>query len=105
MNAIPDRSAPALLAWLLVSQLLLLPALALWSLAGGFAILAFDAGISPGAVLLAGAVWSYPPLALLCAALAWVARRRGRNTRAAVLSGLSLVPPLLYAAWLFGTPA
>lgn len=100
MNA---RRSPALLAWLLVSQLLAALSLGLWLLAGGFAVLALDPGFSWRAALLAAAIWGYPLFPLGCAVGAWVARGRDRGGRAAVLSALPLVPPVGYLAWLFGS--
>jgi hypothetical protein len=55
----------------------------------------FDSGQSREAWTLVLAVWSYPLFPLLMAIGAWVASAFRKNRLAAVLTGLTFVPPVL----------
>lgn len=90
-----------LVIWLIVSQLLSLGSLLFWMIAAGFAVMAFDAGVTTEAWTFVLAVWAYPifPLAMVIAA--WIAFAKRKNVLSAVLSGLSFAPVavLVLAMW------
>jgi len=90
-----------LIAWMLVSQILAAGSLMIWAVMAGLSVMAFDSGESPEAWAFVSAVWAYPliPLALVIAA--WVAFANRKNILAAVLSGLSFAPPVLFYVFLW----
>jgi hypothetical protein len=96
-NTTTKRPA-GLLIWMIVSQLLALGSLAIWLVMAGLSVMAFDAGESTGAWAFVIAVWSYPIFPLAMSIGAWVAYARRRNKLAAILSGLSFAPLVLYGA-------
>jgi hypothetical protein len=84
-----------LVVWLVVSQVLTVISLFLWSIAAGLGYALINSnGDAPSAVLIA--LWAYPiyPLTLIIGA--WIAFRRRKDKRAAILSGLSFAPPALF---------
>mgnify|MGYP001827674675 CR=1 FL=1 len=97
-TAKPKRSIGTLI-WLIVSQLMALASLLLWALVAGLSVMAFDSGPSTEAWTFVIAVWAYPLFPLLMAIGAWIAYAFRKNRLAAILSGLSFLPPsLLYLA-------
>jgi hypothetical protein len=65
--------------------------------------MAFDEGSSPVAWAIVITVWAYPLFPLLVAIGAWIAFAFRKNRLAAVLSGLTFMPPLLlYLAMAIG---
>ena len=92
----PKRPA-GLLIWLILSQLLAAGSLLIWVYLAGMAVFAFDEGQSPLAWTIVLVVWAYPLFPLSMAIGAWVAFAFHKNRLAAVLSGISFVPPLLFA--------
>ena len=95
----PKRTG--LLIWMIVSQLLAVASLLIWALMAGLSVMAFDSGESKEAWTFVIAVWSYPIFPLVMAIAAWVAFARRKNTLAAVLSGLSFLPPILLYIFLW----
>ena len=96
----PKRSIITLI-WLIVSQLMALASLLFWALVAGLSVMAFDSGPSTEAWTFVIAVWAYPLFPLTMAIGAWIAYAFRKNRLAAILSGLSFVPPaLLYLAML-----
>lgn len=100
MTEITEPTAPpkrriGLLLWMIVSQLLAVGSLAIWALVAGLSVMAFDEGQSPEAWRFVITVWAYPLIPLLLAIGAWVAFAFRKNRLAAVLSGLTFVPPFL----------
>lgn len=95
----PEMAAPrrrwALLAWLVVTQLLAALSLILWLTVAGLSVMAFDSGYSTEAALFVGAIWLYPLLPLTLAIASWVAYAKRRNWLAAILSALTVLPPAL----------
>ena len=91
-----------LLIWMIVSQLLTLGSLFIWLLMAGLSFMAFDAGVTQEAWIFVIAVWAYPLFPILMVIAAWIAYARRKNRLAAVLSGISFVPPylLILASWL-----
>lgn len=88
----PKRTG--LLIWLIVSQLLALGSLVIWFVGAGMSLMSVDAdGGLPAWIL---AVWCYPILPLFMSIGAWVAYKRHKNSIAAVLSGLSFAPIILF---------
>ncbi len=67
--------------------------------------MAFDSGVTQEAWNVVIAVWAYPLLPIALVIGAWIAFARRRNTLAAVLSGLSFLPPfvLMGIVWLANT--
>ena len=57
----------------------------------------FDSGPSSLAWTIVISVWAYPLFPLIMAISAWVAFAFRKNRLAAVLSGLTFMPPLLLA--------
>jgi uncharacterized BrkB/YihY/UPF0761 family membrane protein len=93
LTAKPKRSTGTLI-WLIVSQLIALASLGLWVLAAGLSVMAFDQGDSPEARRTVLMVWAYPIFPLVMAIGAWIAFAFRKNRLAAVLTGLTIVPPI-----------
>jgi hypothetical protein len=81
---------------MIVSQLLMVASLVIWLLVAGLSVMAFDSGVTAEAWALVIVVWSYPILPIGLVIVSWIAYARRRNTWAAVLSGLSFAPPILF---------
>ena len=102
VTAEPKRRI-GLLIWLIVSQLLVIASLWLWVVVAGLSVMAFDSGDSRVAWAIVISVWAYPLFPLIMAISAWVAFALRKNRLAAVLSGLTFLPPtLLYLLIMFG---
>ena len=103
VTAQPKRRI-GLLIWMIVSQLLAVGSLLLWVIAAGFSVMAFDEGGSPEAWTIVLSVWAYPLFPLLMAIGAWLAFAFRKNRLAAVLTGLTFAPPVLFLlfVWLEG---
>ena len=99
--AAPPKKRTGLLIWLIVSQLLALASLLIWALIAGLSVMAFDSGVTPEAWAFVIAVWVYPLFPLLMAVGAWVAFAFRKNRLAAVLSGLTFAPPILFYIFLW----
>jgi hypothetical protein len=99
--AAPPKHRTGLLIWLIVSQLLAVGSLVIWAYLAGMAVFAFDEGQSPEAWRLVLTVWAYPIFPLLMAIGAWVAYAFRKNRLAAVLSGISFAPPILFILFLW----
>jgi len=91
----PKKRRTGLLIWLIISQLLAVGSLVAWLFVAGFSVMAFDSGSSDVAWAIVIAVWSYPLFPLLMAIGAWVAFGFRKNLLAAILSGLTIAPPLV----------
>ena len=87
-----------LLIWMIVSQLLMVGSLFFWFFGALFSIMAFDEGNTPEAWRFVILVWSYPCIPLILVIVAWIAFWKRKNVLAAILSGLSFMPPLLLLA-------
>ena len=96
----PKRTG--LLIWLIVSQLLAGASLFFWLLMAGLSVMAFDSGVTQEAWNVVIAVWLYPIFPLVMIIGAWIAYARRKNRLAAILSGLSFIPPalLFLAMWI-----
>jgi hypothetical protein len=97
----PPQRRTGLLVWLIISQLLALGSLLIWLIVAGLSVMAFDSGESPAAWTFVIAVWAYPLFPLLTAVGAWIAYAFRKNKLAAVLSGLSFAPPILFYIFLW----
>ena len=84
-----------LLIWLIISQLLAIGTLWFWLLGAGLSVMAFDEGNSPEAWRFVLTVWAYPLFPLTMAISAWLAFLLRKNRLAAVLTGLTFLPPLV----------
>jgi uncharacterized membrane protein len=93
--AAPHKRRTGLVIWMIVSQLLAIGSLLFWALVAGLSVMAFDEGSSPVAWTIVLTVWAYPLFPLLMAIGAWIAFGFRKNRLAAVLSGLTFMPPLL----------
>ena len=93
-TAQPKRSTGVLI-WLIVSQLMALGSLVFWALVAGLSVMAFDSGQSTAAWTFVLAVWAYPLFPLVMAIGAWIAFALRKNRLAAILSGVTFVPPVL----------
>jgi len=91
----PTKKRTGLLIWMIVSQLLAVGSLIPWALTAGLSVMAFDSGNTPEAWRFVIDVWAYPLFPLLMAIGAWVAFAFRRNRLAAMLTGLSFLPPFL----------
>ena len=100
--ASPQRRT-GLLIWMIVSQLLAIGSLWFWVLVAGLSVMAFDSGDSRVAWAIVLTVWAYPLFPLVMAIGAWIAFAFRRNRLAAVLSGLSFAPPILFYIFIFIT--
>jgi uncharacterized BrkB/YihY/UPF0761 family membrane protein len=101
--AAPPKRRTGLVIWMIVSQLLAIGSLLFWVLVAGLSVMAFDEGSSPVAWTIVLTVWAYPLFPLLMAIGAWVAFAFRKNRLAAVLSGVTFMPPLLlYLAMAIG---
>jgi len=101
--ATPPKRRTGLLIWLIVSQLLAIGSLLIWVIAAGLSVMIFDKGESPEAWAFVLTVWAYPLFPLLMIIGAWVAFAFRKNWLAAVLSGLPLVPPILFFPFMWIT--
>ncbi len=93
-TAKPKHSIGVLI-WLIISQLIALGSLSFWVVVAGLSVMAFDTGQSPEAWAFVLAVWAYPLFPLVMAISAWIAFAFRKNWLAAILSGLTFVPPVL----------
>jgi hypothetical protein len=100
LTVTPKRRT-GLLIWLILSQLLAVGSLLIWALMAGLSVMAFDSGSTPEAWAFVIAVWSYPLFPLVMAVGAWIAYAFRKNRLAAVLSGLSFAPPILFYIFLW----
>ena len=91
----PPKRRTGLVIWMIVSQLMAIGSLWFWVLVAGLSVMAFDEGSSPVAWAIVITVWAYPLFPLIMAISAWVAFAFRKNRLAAVLSGLTFVPPAL----------
>jgi hypothetical protein len=67
----------------------------------GLSVMAFDSGSTPEAWTFVLLVWAYPIIPLILVIAAWIAFAKRKNTLAAVLSGLSFAPPVLFYIFLW----
>lgn len=98
-TAPPKRTG--LVIWMILSQLLMLGSLLIWLLMAGLSVMAFDSGMTPEAWTFVLLVWAYPIIPLILVIAAWIAFAKCKNTLAAVLSGLSFAPPVLFYVFLW----
>ena len=99
--AAPPKRRTGLLIWLIVSQLLAVASLLIWALIAGLSVMAFDSGQSPEAWAFVLTIWAYPLFPLVMGIGAWIAFAFRKNRFAAVLSGLSFAPPILFYIFLW----
>lgn len=95
-QSIPSRRPWPLLAWMIVTQLLMLLSLVGWAVVSGLSFMAFDSGYSTGAAIFVGAIWSYPLLVIFGIILSWIAYRRSKHRVAAIWSIFPFLPIVLY---------
>ena len=97
----PKPKRTGLLIWMIVSQILAAASLVLWALTAGLAFMAFDSGVTREAWIFVIGVWLYPVFPLVMVIAAWIAFAKRKNKLAAILSGLSFLPPVLFflAMW------
>ena len=97
MSQLPvEKPRTGLVIWMIVSQILALLSLMIWLLVAGLSVMAFDSGVSVEAWTFVIVFWSYPLIPLILVIASWIAFARRRNRLAAVLSGLSFAPPVLF---------
>lgn len=78
-------------AWLLISQIAAVGSLVIWFGVAMMSFMAFDSGVSSGALLFVAAIWLYPILVVVCIVAAWRAYRASRDTAALVWTTLPLL--------------
>lgn len=100
---VPPKRRTGLLIWLIISQLLAVGSLFFWVLAAGFSIMAFDEGDKPEAWRFVLTIWAYPLFPLLMAIGAWVSFGFRKNRLAAVLTGLTFAPAVLFILFIWVT--
>lgn len=93
---IVQKPRTGLLIWMIVSQLLTVLSLVIWLVIAGLSVMAFDSGVSAEAWAIVITVWSYPIIPIVLVIASWIAYARRKNKLAAVLSGLSFAPPILF---------
>ena len=103
MTELTQPKRTGLVIWMIVSQLLMVGSLLIWLVAAGFAVMAFDAGVTREAWTFVIVIWSYPIIPLVMVIGAWIAFAKRKNMLAAVLSGLSFAPPVLFYIFLWIT--
>ena len=97
MSQLPvEKPRTGLVIWMIVSQILALFSLVIWLLVAGLSVMAFDSGVSVEAWTFVIVVWSYPIIPLVLVIGSWIAFARRKNRLAAILSGLSFAPPVLF---------
>jgi hypothetical protein len=95
VTAQPKRRT-GLVIWLIVSQLLAVASLLLWLvMVGVSAMAAFADGASPADWAMVISVCAYPLFPLILAFSAWIAFVLHKNRLAAVLGGLTILPPVV----------
>jgi len=83
-----------LLVWLILSQALAVASLLIWFVGAGMSMMSVGAdGDLPAWVL---AIWCYPIFPLGMSIASWIAYNRRKNRLAAILSGLSFAPIILF---------
>ena len=98
-ESIPEsKRRTGLIIWMIVSQLLMGCSLVFWLVVAGMSGMVFDPGVTAEAWAFVIAVWLYPIIPLILVITAWIAFAKQKNLLAAVLSGLSFVPPFLFLA-------
>jgi hypothetical protein len=97
----PPKRRIGLVIWMILSQLLMLGSLLIWLLMAGLSVMAFDSGSTPEAWTFVLLVWAYPIIPIILVIAAWIAFAKRKNTLAAVLSGLSFAPPVLFYIFLW----
>jgi len=102
-EAKPKRTG--LIIWMVISQLLMLGSLVIWLLVAGLSVMAFDSGVTAEAWAVVITVWAYPIIPIGLVIAAWIAFALRKNRTAAILSGLSFVPPflLMFIVWAANT--
>lgn len=102
IKAYPKRTG--LVLWLIVSQILAVASLFIWVLMAGLSVMAFDSGVTQEAWNVVIAVWLYPIFPLVMIIMAWIAFIKRKNRLAAITSGLSFAPPILFyiLLWVVG---
>ena len=103
MEVSQPQPRTGLVIWMIVSQLLMLGSLLIWLVMAGLSVMAFDSGVTAEAWTFVILVWSYPIIPLILVIAAWIAFAKRRNTLAAVLSGFSFAPPVLFYVFLWVT--
>lgn len=98
-NLKPKRTG--LVIWMIVSQLLAVVSLFIWALMAGLSVMAFDSGVTQEAWNIVIAVWLYPLFPLVMVITAWIAFIKRKNRLAAITSGLSFAPPILFYLFLW----
>jgi hypothetical protein len=84
-----------LVIWLIISQLLAVASLWLWIVVAGSIAMGFDTGDARTTWITLISVCAYPLFPLIMAFGAWVAFVLHKNRLAAVLTGLTIVPPIV----------
>lgn len=92
----PKPKRVGLIIWMIASQVLMVFSLLIWVTVAGLSVMAFDSGESPQAWAFVITVWSYPIIPFGLVIAAWIAFARRKNKTAAVLSGLSFLPPVIF---------
>jgi hypothetical protein len=78
--------------WLIISEILIAASFVPWLVIAGTSVMAFDSGYSNFAAWLVGMVWSYPVVAIIFCALAWVFFALKKYKLAAICPLLSFLP-------------
>jgi hypothetical protein len=78
--------------WLIVIEVLIALSFVPWLAVAGLSVMAFDSGYSVAAVVFVGAMWSYPLVAIIFSALAWVFYAKKKYKLAALCPLLSFLP-------------
>jgi hypothetical protein len=99
-TARPKRRIGTLI-WLIVSQLMAVGSLLIWALLAGLSGMAADEGTSPQVVTFILVIWAYPIFPLIMAIGAWIAFACRKNWLAAILSGMTIAPPVLLALFVW----
>ena len=98
-SAAQPKPPTILLVWLIISQLKALGSLCIWLVMAILSLIAFNAGITVEIVIFVAAIWTYPIFPLGMAIGSWIGYARRKNWLAAILSGLSFMPPFLFLLW------
>ena len=93
---IEEPKRTGLLIWLIVSQFFAICSLAFWAVSATMSLMSFDSGVTLAAWAVVIVVWSYPLFPIGMSIASWIAYKRHKNRLAAILSGMSLVPPAVF---------
>jgi uncharacterized membrane protein len=91
-------------AWLIISQIIAALFLLPWVVVAGLSFMAFDSGVSTGAVVFVSIIVAYPIVAIVCGIIAWLLYRSHKDKAAVIVTSLFLIYPIMFVILVFIAP-